>query len=189
MIAIRVQAFPFAIAMALVTWIGASAAPPVGQPIDPEMHKWYESLRQPGTGAGCCSIADCRPYDSRVADDHYEILDHTRWLPIPNNVVLHRENKAGTAIACTRTQWNYGFGPPPASRPTSCASFPDQRPSSFHQQGAVQRSAPNTQSTGRAALFAIADALHEEYAATVESGCWCELMTPSSPAHTMSRYL
>jgi hypothetical protein len=109
-----IKIFPLAIAVVLGASVCASAVPPAGRPIDPEMHKWYESLKQPDTGAGCCSISDCRPYTSRIAGDHYEILDHTRWLPVPNNVVLHRENKAGTAIACTRTQWNYGFGPPPA---------------------------------------------------------------------------
>ena len=87
---------------------------PAGQPIDPDMSKWYQSLKQPGTGTGCCSVADCRPYNSRIVGSHYEILDHQRWLVVPDNVVLHRENKAGAAIACLQTQWNYGFGPPPA---------------------------------------------------------------------------
>jgi hypothetical protein len=95
--------------------VAANAMPPPGQPVDLEMHSWYESLKQPDTGAGCCSIADCRPYDSRVVGDHYEILDHGRWLSVPNAAVVHRENKAGTAVACLQTRWNYGFGPPPAN--------------------------------------------------------------------------
>lgn len=99
----------------LLTAASAFAAPPLGQQVDPEMHKWYESLKQPGTGSGCCSIADCRPHESRVVEDHYEILLHgKKWLPVPDGVVLHRENRAGAAVACLRTQWNYGFGPPPA---------------------------------------------------------------------------
>jgi hypothetical protein len=99
------------------------AAPPAGQQVDPEMHEWYESLKQPHTGAGCCSIADCRPYDSRMVGDHYEILDHGRWWRVPDSVVLHRENKAGTAIACLETQWNYGFGPPPVDYAPSIRCF------------------------------------------------------------------
>lgn len=100
----------------LARWVSGptSAAPPADQQLDPEMHQWFESLKQPKTGAGCCSIADCRPYDSRMVADHYEILDHGTWRPVPNSVVVHRENKAGTAIACLETKWNYGFGPPPA---------------------------------------------------------------------------
>jgi hypothetical protein len=100
--------------LAELALVRATAAPPAGQPIDPEMHKWYESLKQPNTGIGCCSVADCRPYDSRVVGNHYEILDHGKWRPVPDNVVLHRENKAGTAVACLETQWNYSFRPPPA---------------------------------------------------------------------------
>ena len=89
------------------------AAPPHDQPIDPVMHDWFQSLKQPNTGSGCCSIADCRPYDSRIVNDHYEILFNNRWYLVPQEVVLHRENKAGTAIACMRTRWNFDFSPPP----------------------------------------------------------------------------
>jgi hypothetical protein len=103
-----------ATAMALGFCITAYAAPPVGQTIDPELQRWYKSLQQPNTGAGCCSVADCRPYDARVVRDHYEILDHGRWFAVPNSVVLHRENKVGAAVACLATRWNYDFGPPPA---------------------------------------------------------------------------
>ena len=100
---------------ALVLLCGlAQAAPPAG-PIDPEMHEWYGSLRQPGTDAGCCSIADCRLYVSRIATDHYEIRVYGKWYPVPTEVVLHRENKAGSAVACLRTNWNEEAFTPPAS--------------------------------------------------------------------------
>ena len=114
MLANRLQDIFLAAAMVLGVSIMANAARPVGQPVDPAMSNWYQSLKQPGTGAGCCSVADCRPYDSRLVADHYEILLNHRWLAVPNSVVLHRENRAGTAVACLQTQWNYGFGPPPA---------------------------------------------------------------------------
>ena len=114
MLANRVQDIFLAAAMVLGVSIMADAAPPVGQPVDPAMSNWYQSLKQPGTGAGCCAVADCRPYDSRLVADHYEILLNHRWLAVPNSVVLHRENRAGTAVAFLQTQWNYGFGPPPA---------------------------------------------------------------------------
>ncbi|MGA9016098.1 MAG: hypothetical protein WB509_26675, partial [Acetobacteraceae bacterium] len=74
MFANTLQDSSLAAAMVLGVSVMANAAPPVGQPIDPEMSWWYQSLKQPGTGAGCCSMADCRPYDSRLVDDHYEIL-------------------------------------------------------------------------------------------------------------------
>lgn len=51
----------------------AEARPPTDRPADPEMHRWYQSLRQPDKDAGCCSVADCRPYESRLQRDHYEV--------------------------------------------------------------------------------------------------------------------
>ncbi len=92
----------------------ANAAPPVGQPVDPAMRDWYKSLQQPGTGAGCCSIADCRPYESRVVSDPYEIWVHDKWIYVPNSVVPRGENRAGTAVACLRTHWNYSLVLAPA---------------------------------------------------------------------------
>ena len=74
----------------------AKAAPPPG-PVDPEMRDWYRSLKQPNTGSGCCSIADCRTYVSRISGDHYEVYIKNRWFTVPNELVLHRENKADLA--------------------------------------------------------------------------------------------
>jgi hypothetical protein len=110
------------LALALGVVSVAQAAPPIGQIVDPEMSRWYESLRQPQTNARCCSIADCRPYDSRIADGHYEILLYGRWFAVPSEVVLHRENKAGAAIACLMTEWNLDYGPvlPDFSRWITC---------------------------------------------------------------------
>jgi len=98
----------------LCTYWAAAAAPPADRPINPEMHRWYESLRQPGKNAGCCSIADCRTYESRLQRDHYEIFIHDRWFPVPDSVVLRVENKAGLAVACLGTTWNYELRPAPA---------------------------------------------------------------------------
>jgi hypothetical protein len=43
---------------AILAFGPALAAPPDN--FDPKLSPWFDSLRQPGTGAGCCSIADCR---------------------------------------------------------------------------------------------------------------------------------
>ena len=48
--------------------IGASdAAPP--ENADPNLAPWFESLKQPGSGVSCCSIADCRPVEYRLVAD------------------------------------------------------------------------------------------------------------------------
>jgi len=87
----------------------AYAAPPDG-PLGPRLHEWFSGLRQPNTGLGCCSIADCRPYEARMARDHYEIKVNNRWYPVPNEVVLHRENLTGMPVACLTTRY---LSPPP----------------------------------------------------------------------------
>jgi len=92
-------------ALFLIVSMGSALAAPPSGPVDPEMAAWYRGLRQPGSGSGCCSIADCRPYESHMSSDHYEVFIQNRWYPVPNEVVIHGENKAGSAVACLRTQW------------------------------------------------------------------------------------
>jgi hypothetical protein len=56
------------LALFAVLGIGATvAAPP--ENADPALHGWFESLKQPGSGVSCCSIADCRPVEYRLATD------------------------------------------------------------------------------------------------------------------------
>ena len=44
----------------------APAAPPDGADPNSPIGQWFQSLKQPGSGASCCSIADCRPVDYRI---------------------------------------------------------------------------------------------------------------------------
>jgi hypothetical protein len=56
---------------------------------DPALAPWFESLKQPGTGASCCSIADCRTVEFRQDRDGYEVLIDGRWNTLnrrPENV-------------------------------------------------------------------------------------------------------
>ena len=48
MLANGVQGIFLAAAIILGVSIMADAAPPVGQPLDPDMSRWYQSLKQPG---------------------------------------------------------------------------------------------------------------------------------------------
>ena len=66
-----------------------------------ELHGWFESLKQPGSGISCCSIADCLPVDYKMEGDGYEALIETRWVRIPGDKVLHgKPNPTGRAILC-----------------------------------------------------------------------------------------
>lgn len=70
------------------------------------MGRWFQSLSQPDTGAGCCSLADCRVLnDDRwrlTPEGTYEIeAEDGLWLPVPKSKILDREpNPTGGAVAC-----------------------------------------------------------------------------------------
>jgi len=84
--------------IALVTG-GSVAAPP--ENADPALHGWFESLKQPGSGVSCCSIADCRPVEYRLAPDGYEAYIDANWMHVPDDKVLHGMlNPVARGIVC-----------------------------------------------------------------------------------------
>jgi hypothetical protein len=81
----------------------APAAPPPDA--DPSLAPWFNSLRQPWTNALCCSIADCRPVDSRLNGEHYEALIEGQWREVPDHLILNRsDNPTGRAVVCWTPQ-------------------------------------------------------------------------------------
>jgi hypothetical protein len=83
----------------LLAAVPLHAAPP--QDADPAMAPWFNSLRQPGSGISCCSIADCRPVDYRTVDNHYEAFIEGEWRAVPPDKVLTRaDNPTGRAVVC-----------------------------------------------------------------------------------------
>ena len=94
------------IVVGLVLGAAASAAPP--ENFDPALAPWFESLKQPGTGALCCSIADCRTVEFRQDRDGYEVLIDGRWkmsapfwLRVPFNKIIERiDNPTGRGVVC-----------------------------------------------------------------------------------------
>jgi hypothetical protein len=83
----------------------AFAAPPDNA--DPRLRDWFQGLRQPFSGAPCCSIADCRRTEARQGADGWEVLIDDNfgvrisfWAPVPRNKVLKIENPTGQAVAC-----------------------------------------------------------------------------------------
>ncbi len=87
------------IAVALLSSTSALAAPP--DDADPALAPWFNSLRAPWTNALCCSIADCRPTDARIAGDHYEAFVGGQWRPVPPDRVLQRsDNPTGRPVVC-----------------------------------------------------------------------------------------
>jgi hypothetical protein len=87
------------IASELLVAANAFAEPP--SDTDYALAPWFQSLRQPGTGKSCCSIADCRTTDYRTDGDHYEALIDGRWMIVPSEKILQRaDNPTGRAVVC-----------------------------------------------------------------------------------------
>jgi len=77
----------------------AAARPPEGA--DMSLAPWFQSLQQPGTGMSCCSIADCRPSEFRIANGSYEAWVAGEWKVVPPEVILRRtDHPTGSAIVC-----------------------------------------------------------------------------------------
>lgn len=97
----------------------AKGAPPDGVDLSSPMSQWYQSLKVPnGNGAGCCSVADCRPVEARMGKSGYEAfvgkstfpdeaddLSHgaapNAWLPVPEEAIIRPlANPSGSAVLC-----------------------------------------------------------------------------------------
>jgi len=90
----------------------AAARPP--ENADTSLAPWFNSLRDPVNGVGCCSQADCRPVEYRLAAGHYEALigrqfdvPKEHWEAVdPERILERTDNPTGRAIAC----WVPGIG-------------------------------------------------------------------------------
>jgi hypothetical protein len=84
----------------LAIGVPSRAAPPSGADPNSEIGHWFHGLRQPGTAAPCCSLADCHMTDYRIGKDGYEALVAGRWVPIPRETILRTSNPTGRAVVC-----------------------------------------------------------------------------------------
>ena len=88
------------LALALISSPHQTRAEPPAD-ADPALRPWFESLKRPGSGASCCSIADCRPVSYRLSADGYEALVGSIWISVPKNTVLRNQyNPLGRAVLC-----------------------------------------------------------------------------------------
>lgn len=54
----------------------------------PTPSEWYRSLIQPGTGASCCDISDCRPARATFDGSHWWVDSPTGRLVVPPELIL-----------------------------------------------------------------------------------------------------
>lgn len=71
-----------------------------------KLHHWYETLRQPGTGYGCCDNKDCRPTIARLRDGILEVVVDGDWTKVPPNVILDIDSPdASTQVCAPHGPW------------------------------------------------------------------------------------
>lgn len=88
-----------AVGLALIS-VAASAAPPPGSDPNSPTGTWFRDLMRPDTNTSCCDASDCRNVLSRITPDGWEARIGTKWLPVPADRVLHRNNPTAEAVAC-----------------------------------------------------------------------------------------
>jgi hypothetical protein len=77
------------------------AAPPANITPAPEMHAWFEALRQPHTKRLCCAVSDCRLVAFWIQDGHYEVeIEGWRFVVPTETIIQGIPNPTGSAVAC-----------------------------------------------------------------------------------------
>jgi len=102
--------FPFRVLLATSLAFFASAAcaqPPADR--DVSLDSWFESLKQPNSVVGCCSVSDCHIFidgQYREADGQWEVLIDMQWRHVPPGVILQKhDNPTGGAVSCYRVEY------------------------------------------------------------------------------------
>ena len=49
--------------------------------------EFYAKLRRNDGQGPCCGLTDCRPTQSRMIGDHYEVKVDGEWIPVPNDKI------------------------------------------------------------------------------------------------------
>ena len=61
---------------------------------------FYSKLVRKDNKQSCCNLTDCVPTQSRMVDDHYEVLVDGEWTPVPENVIQNVTAPDGGAHVC-----------------------------------------------------------------------------------------
>ena len=74
------------------------------------LHKWYETLTEPGTGISCCSDLDCRPTVARVVGGTIEVMVDGEWMTVPPDKILNTPSPDLRSHVCASMKTR-GHGP------------------------------------------------------------------------------
>src|SRR5262245_13207174 len=70
--------------------------------------KWhkdcYSKLKRNDGQGWCCNLFDCRPTQSRMVGDHYEVKVDGEWMSVPNDKINNVIAPDGGAHVCAPRQ-------------------------------------------------------------------------------------
>jgi hypothetical protein len=76
--------------------------------------KWhrdfYSKLKRNDGRGSCCNLMDCRPTQSRMVGDHYEVKVDGAWTPVPYDKINNVVAPDGGAHVCAPRQVGHNKG-------------------------------------------------------------------------------
>jgi hypothetical protein len=66
--------------------------------------EFYLKLNRNDGGGTCCNLMDCRPTQSRMVGDHYEVKVDGECAPVPNDKINNAVAPDGGAHVCAPRQ-------------------------------------------------------------------------------------
>jgi hypothetical protein len=92
-------------ALSVVLCVGATAQEGYyGAGHDKWHQGFYSKLKRNDGKGSCCNLMDCRPTQSRVVGDHYEVKVDGEWTPVPNDKINNVVAPDGGAHVCAPRQ-------------------------------------------------------------------------------------
>jgi len=65
---------------------------------------FYSKLIRKDTKTSCCNLSDCRPTESRMIGDHYEVKVDGIWVVVPKDTIQNVSAPDGGAHVCAPKQ-------------------------------------------------------------------------------------
>lgn len=65
---------------------------------------FYSTLMRKDTKTSCCNMSDCRPTESRMVGDHYEVKVDGAWVSVPKEAIQNISAPDGGAHVCAPPQ-------------------------------------------------------------------------------------
>jgi hypothetical protein len=89
----------------VVLWVSAEAQDGHYRVGHDDWHQGFYSKLQRNDGKGsCCNLMDCRPTQSRMVGDHYEVKVDGEWVRVPVDTINNVVAPDGGAHVCAPRQ-------------------------------------------------------------------------------------